>query len=76
MAATQRRSWTPAVREFVQEVETQMAATGVNVAKLAELTGLSRQYIYRILNGTCVPTLKVAENIAKHLGLKIETVRA
>lgn len=64
------------MREFILAVESQMKSKGVSVAKLAEKTGLSRPYIYRVLNGTCVPTLGVADNIARNLGLKIKTVRS
>jgi DNA-binding phage protein len=50
-----------------------MKAADIGVADLAARTGLSRQYIYRILNGEHVPTLTVAEKIASKLGLQITT---
>jgi gp16 family phage-associated protein len=65
-----------AVRDFVKKVEAKMKAANVSVAELAEKTGLSRQYIYRVLNGEHVPTLAVAEKIASKLGLHISTVDA
>jgi DNA-binding phage protein len=64
---------TRTVRDFVKKVEAKMKAKGMTVAELAHDTGLSRQYIYRILKHEHVPTLAVAESIASHLGLQITT---
>lgn len=64
------------VRDFIKQVEAKMTTANIGVAELAALTGLSRQYIYRVLNGEHVPTLTVAANIASKLGLQIATVDA
>lgn len=76
MRPLQAESRSKVMRDFLKKVEAKMQAGGVSVAQLAELTGLSRQYIYRVLNGEHVPSLVVAEKIAKNLGLHIETVDA
>lgn len=71
-----QQTGTKAVRDFVNKVKAKMKAADIGVAELAEKTALSRQYIYRILNGEHIPTLSVAEKIASALGLHIETVDA
>jgi transcriptional regulator with XRE-family HTH domain len=74
MPRTQHPPASKTVRDFVRRVEAKMKAANIGVADLAALTGLSRQYIYRVLNGEHVPTLTVAEKIAKELGLQIATL--
>jgi transcriptional regulator with XRE-family HTH domain len=73
MPRTQLPTASKTVRDFVRRVEAKMKAADIGVADLAARTGLSRQYIYRILNGEHVATLTVAEKIASKLGLQITT---
>jgi DNA-binding phage protein len=40
---------------------------------LSRQSGVSRAYLYRVLDGTNVPTMDVADKIAKALGLVITT---
>lgn len=76
MQQTQHTPGTVAVRDFIKKVKAKMKARNIGVADLAAATGLSRQYLYRMLNGEHVPTLSVAENVASKLGLHIATVDA
>lgn len=76
MPRPQQASGVSSVRDFVKKVQAKMKAADIGVAELAQRTGLSRQYIYRVLNGEHVPTLAVAENIASKLGLQISTTDA
>lgn len=41
------------------------------VTKLAAATGITRQHMYRIIDGKNAPSLANAEAIAKHLGLEL-----
>jgi DNA-binding XRE family transcriptional regulator len=43
-----------------------------SVAAMAELFGLSRQHVYRLLDGTYLPSVPTAQRIADALDLPVE----
>jgi len=48
----------------------------VSVADLAAHVGCSRQYVYDVAKGKCIPTLEKAEAIAAFLGCQFKLVPA
>lgn len=71
MASASQRTRGAAVADFLAELNRAIDSKRITVAKLAELTNISRMQIYRLIRGENEPTLKTAELIAKHIGLKI-----
>jgi transcriptional regulator with XRE-family HTH domain len=61
---------------FVEQVRLRMTKLGINRAQLAEGSGISRAYIYRVLDGKQVPSMDVADKIATSVGLVITTAPA
>lgn len=59
------------VEDFVRTARKKMESSGLTHAEVAEQTGLSRQYIYRVLGGHQNITLDTAQKIAKVLGFSI-----
>lgn len=71
MAATRQRRQS-AVNVLAQEMQAAINRGDTTIVKMASATGLSRMQLYRIMDGTTdSPSMKNAEAIAKHLGLKI-----
>ena len=46
----------------------------MEITELAEASGVSREYIHRLLAGRQNPSLEVAAKIARPLGLSVQTV--
>ena len=61
---------------FREQIEKAMLAKDWGTLELAEASGITRAYIYRILNGEQNPSLEVADRLASALGLKITTTKA
>lgn len=53
-----------------------MDKRGMTIAQLAEESGVTRAYLYRILDEKQTPSMEIADEIAKALGLVITTVPA
>lgn len=66
----------PAMSSFCEQIRNRMEERKISFTKLAIESGVSRAYLYRILDGTHVPTMDKADAIAKALGLVITTVSA
>jgi transcriptional regulator with XRE-family HTH domain len=62
-----------AVNNFIEEVNARMLETGITISELARRAHVTRPYIHRILSGQQVPSLTIADAIAKALGLQITT---
>lgn len=60
------------VRDFIRQVKARIRETGIEMTELEERSGVSRQFIYRVLAGKQMPSLEVAEKIAKALDLSID----
>lgn len=71
-ASINRRPWI--VDDFIRKVKAALKRTGMEVTELAEQSGVSREYIHRLLAGRQNPSLEIAEKIAKPLGLSVQTV--
>ena len=59
------------VAEFLDIVRKQKDMLGMTPTQLAAATGLSRTYIYQILDGSTNVTLDTAEKLAKALQFEI-----
>lgn len=66
----------PAMSSFCEQIKKQMEEQGLSFTQLAESSGVSRAYLYRILDGTHVPSMDIADKIAAALGLIITTAPA
>lgn len=60
------------VREFIRQVKARIKETGIEMTELERRSGVSRQYIYKVLAGKQMPSLEIAEKIAKALNLTFE----
>lgn len=61
---------------FRRQILDRLAETGLTYADLAEKSGVSRAYVYRVLDGSQVPSMAIADRIAAALGLVITTAPA
>jgi gp16 family phage-associated protein len=64
------------MENFVHQIKARMEKLGMTHAQLAEAAGVSRAYIYRILDGKQTPSMEIADSIAEALGLVITTAPA
>lgn len=62
-----------AMATFCDQIRAQMDKQKLSHAQVAEQSGISRAYLYRILDGSQVPSMDVADKIARALGLIITT---
>ena len=69
-----RNSRPTIVDDFIRKVKAALLRNGMEVKELAAESGVSREYIHRLLAGRQNPSLEVAEKIAKPLGLTVQTV--
>ena len=74
MKSQQDRTSRRFVKDFITQVEEHRVLQNLTVAELAAKVGVSRQYLYRILNGQHVPSLSIAQTIARELGLSLELI--
>lgn len=58
---------------FCEQIRIQMEKRKLTHADVAKDAHVSRAYLYRILDGTQTPSMKVADRIAEALGLVITT---
>lgn len=56
--------------------EIQQAARQLGLSELARRTGIARSYLYRVLDGSSVPTIDVLEEITEALGYEVEIKKA
>lgn len=61
---------------FIEQIKACMDKRGMTIAQLAEESGVTRAYLYRILDEKQTPSMEIADEIAKALGLVITTVPA
>lgn len=64
------------VDDFIRQVKAALKRNGMEIKELAEESGVSREYIHRLLAGRQNPSLEVAGKIARPLGLSVQTVAA
>lgn len=62
-----------AMSTFCEQIRLQMEKRQLSHADVAKGAQVSRAYLYRILDGTQTPSMKVADRIAEALGLVITT---
>lgn len=58
---------------FCEQIKIQMDRRKLTHADVAKEANVSRAYLYRILDGSQTPSMKVADRIAEALGLVITT---
>ncbi len=63
----------PAMASFREQINAQMKKKQLTHTEVAKESGISRAYLYRILDGQQTPSMKVADKIADALGLVITT---
>lgn len=71
-----KSSRTAAVKDFIRQVKAALKRKDMEVKELAEESGVSREYIHRVLAGRQSPSLEIAERIARPLGLSVQTIAA
>ena len=64
------------VKDFIRQCKARIKETGIEMTELEERSGVSRQFIYRVLAGKQSPSLEIAEKIAAALDLSIEVSAA
>lgn len=62
-----------AMATFCEQIRLQMEKRKLTHAEVAKEAKVSRAYLYRILDGSQTPSMKVADRIAASLGLVITT---
>lgn len=62
------------MQTFRDAVQARLDETGMTMTALAKEARIGRAYLYRVLAGSQVPTIEVADRVAKALGLSILTV--
>lgn len=70
MATKQPKVWT-IVEDFQAKVRKRLDESGMSVVELSRRAKINRPYLYRVLNGDAVPSLRIADQIATALGLEI-----
>jgi putative transcriptional regulator len=58
----------------MNNIKTLAGKKGVKISEIIRLTGLSKSYVYDVINGKSVPTISVAQKIAKALGVTMAEV--
>lgn len=51
---------------------TAIATFGLNISEIARMSGVTRQHITNILNGSSIPSMLVAERIDKAIDASVE----
>lgn len=70
MGTKQPKVWT-IVEDFQAKVRKRLNESGMSVVELSRRAKINRPYLYRVLNGDAVPSLRIADQIATALGLEI-----
>ena len=70
MAAKQPKVWS-IVDEFQAKVRAKLAESGMSVIELSRRAKINRPYLYRVLSGDAVPSIRIAEQIASALGMQL-----
>lgn len=76
MATVQASHRASVVKDFIRQVKARIKETGIEMTELERLSGVSRQFIYKVIAGKQSPSLEIAEKIAKALDLSIEVSSA
>jgi putative transcriptional regulator len=58
----------------MNNIKTLARKKGVKISEIIRLTGLSKSYVYDVINGKSIPTISVAQRIAKALGVSMAEV--
>lgn len=58
----------------MNNIKTLAGKKGVKISEIIRLTGLSKSYVYDVINGKSIPTISVAQRIAKALGMPMAEV--
>ena len=58
----------------MNNIKTLAGKKGVKISEIIRLTGLSKSYVYDVINGKSVRTISVAQKIAKALGVTMTEV--
>jgi HTH-type transcriptional regulator/antitoxin HigA len=74
VADYEERTYPVAKPSLVEVVKMRMAEMGLNQKRLSELLGVSTSRVSEYLNGKSEPTLKVARDISKKLGIDASIV--
>lgn len=61
------------VDDFRFKLAEAMQKNGISKKELADRADIARQYVYRVLDGTQTPSLKIAGDLAEAAGLRITT---
>lgn len=62
-----------AVEEFREQVRKQMEERELSISQLARDLGMSRPFLSRVISGQQMPSIDVADKIARKLGLRLTT---
>jgi len=60
---------------FGDRLRAVLAARGITVYRLAQLTGITQSHVYRLVSGEQQPSLDVAGRIADALGVTVDELR-
>lgn len=71
--ATRTRNTRSAVEEFREQVRKQMEERELSISQLARDLGMSRPFLSRVISGQQMPSIDVADKIARKLGLRLTT---
>ena len=63
-----------ALEDFVTKVREKLDEKGMSLYTLAELAGVGRPYLHRVLAGEHTPTIEWMKKVGKVLGIKIKVV--
>ena len=58
----------------MNNIKTLAGKKGVKISEIIRLTGLSKSYVYDVINGKSIPTISVAQKISKALGVPMTEV--
>ncbi len=61
---------------FREQIQKAMDDKQWSTLELSEASGVTRAYIYRVLDGKVNPSMEIADKLAKPLGLVITTIAA
>lgn len=62
------------MQTFRDAVQKRLEETGITMTDLAKEANIGRAYLYRVLAGRQIPSIEVADRVAKALDLAILTV--
>lgn len=57
------------VDTFIKAINAKVAAGEISMSELSRKAGVARPFLYRVLSGEQIPTMTIAEKIARAVGL-------